>query len=1108
MEKDSVFHRALSLLLVFAFVFTIVQADIPEMHASAASVVTNTNLLKHSTFEETDVDLPYAEYGVPRLDNWYYYGSSQKVNQDAHDGEWAVEESTSGDSLEQEVKGLKVGATYEVSVWAKVTDPSASVYFGVKNYGGDEVKQKITSTEYQQYTIPFTYSGSANALAYIWSESLSNGAKVYMDDFSMSLKSDLQEVGIENGSVSITFKDSAAENMKKENFDITYKSSIDEANVKPLTITDEEVNGNVLKLNFDPIPAAAVQQTATVDLAYKPSEENEVWTVDFSIAPDGSQPVVAGLSSINVSNGSVKAVLDQAPTVAPVLKDFIVEKSVDGSAFQAVNVNSFSYDKAAKTVTLGFPQTGSANAAKKVTVKVTYADAFKTADFTVEANQGISYYVDAVNGNDSNDGKTPQTAVKSITRVNSIMFHPGDKLLFHCGQTWAGELMPKGSGAEGSPIIIKSYGSGPKPVIMPGADRVLPYFNVASNVNRNQTINNVITFSNQEYWEVRDLELYDPKFSSIDPNTTTVFRRAVNIIAEDTGDLHYFVFNNLTIHGFRGPNSNVGKSSGGIIVTVLSNPDDARKRVPTAVDDITVTNCEMYDLGRSGFNFSSPWTTRVGSEWGTFGYSGYGEWRPNQNITIKNNTIYNIDGDGILIDGCKNVMVEHNTVYKAATNSAYAVCIFNWNSDNTVFQFNEAYDAAPAGSPAWDGQGIEIDALNRDTYVQYNYMHDNGGGSFMWCSADEYRSFRGIYRYNIMQNDLTKSGVIDWRPNQIDSMAYNNTIYLGKLPAGQKRKFMSVTDTTPGNCKFYNNIFYNQGELDVNDFHETEIDWKNNIFYNFSGVPANDINVITENPKFVNPGSGALGISSVSGYKLQAGSPAINAGLTISDNGGRDYFGTALSDGKTDIGAAEYVSASSQSGHGSSGGSAGAGTDTGTAPLVPATSFKLDTTATYTFGVGGVYSFLVKTISQTIPTVTSSSKNVAVAFSKKVDGGYLFQITGGGEGSALITAQIGNEFATFPVVVNGKSVKSDTTHPFTMKAGAKYCFKFTVNPAGKGTTSFTVGNGTVFYTRFVKRVGNDYYFEIQSTGMKGISTGVYTTMPGQKPVLQCVVGVA
>ena len=109
---------------------------------------------------------------------------------------------------------------------------------------------------------------------------------------------------------------------------------------------------------------------------------------------------------------------------------------------------------------------------------------------------------------------------------------------------------------------------------------------------------------------------------------------------------------------------------------------------------------------------------------------------------------------------------------------------------NTRIQYNEVYDTRPAdGQGTGDAQGIEIDALNRDTYVQYNYLHGNYGGVFMWCNTNDLRGFRGVFRYNISDNDMAAHCVIDWRPNHVDSMAYNNTIYLGEMSNGSGRTF-------------------------------------------------------------------------------------------------------------------------------------------------------------------------------------------------------------------------------------------------------------------------------------------------------------------------------
>ncbi len=88
------------------------------------------------------------------------------------------------------------------------------------------------------------------------------------------------------------------------------------------------------------------------------------------------------------------------------------------------------------------------------------------------------------------------------------------------------------------------------------------------------------------------------------------------------------------------------------------------------------------------------------------------------------------------------------------------------------------------------------------------------------------------------------------------------------------------------------------------------------------------------------------------------------------------------------------------------------------------------------------------------------------------------------------------------------TVNCDTTLPFSVKAGGRYCFKISVTDGSGTVPVFTVGNGSMFKTRLVKKAGNDYYFEIQAVGKPGMSTGVYTTMPGRAPVRHCVVSVA
>ena len=56
---------------------------------------------------------------------------------------------------------------------------------------------------------------------------------------------------------------------------------------------------------------------------------------------------------------------------------------------------------------------------------------------------------------------------------------------------------------------------------------------------------------------------------------------------------------------------------------------------------------------------------------------------------------------------------------------------------------------------------------------------------------------------------------------------------------------------------------------------------------------------------FAAPGTGGVGLASLTGYKLKPGSPCIKAGMSVADNGGRDFYGNPVNDGSIDIGVHE-----------------------------------------------------------------------------------------------------------------------------------------------------------------------------------------------------------
>lgn len=85
---------------------------------------------------------------------------------------------------------------------------------------------------------------------------------------------------------------------------------------------------------------------------------------------------------------------------------------------------------------------------------------------TVDATD---YYVSSsdISANDLNNGTSPATPWKSISKVNSafLSLKPGDRLLFNRGDVFYGSIIITKSGISGSPITIGTYGTGENPIL-------------------------------------------------------------------------------------------------------------------------------------------------------------------------------------------------------------------------------------------------------------------------------------------------------------------------------------------------------------------------------------------------------------------------------------------------------------------------------------------------------------------------------------------------------------------------------------------------------------------------------------------------------------------
>src|SRR5689334_23741389 len=86
------------------------------------------------------------------------------------------------------------------------------------------------------------------------------------------------------------------------------------------------------------------------------------------------------------------------------------------------------------------------------------------------AAMGATYYVDATNGDDTKDGQSTARAWKTIAKVNSSSFAPGDQILLKRGEVWRESLVPPSSGTSGAPIVFDAYGTGEAPTLTGALD--------------------------------------------------------------------------------------------------------------------------------------------------------------------------------------------------------------------------------------------------------------------------------------------------------------------------------------------------------------------------------------------------------------------------------------------------------------------------------------------------------------------------------------------------------------------------------------------------------------------------------------------------------------
>ena len=474
--------------------------------------------------------------------------------------------------------------------------------------------------------------------------------------------------------------------------------------------------------------------------------------------------------------------------------------------------------------------------------------------------EATTYYVDSGGGSDSNSGTSTNLPWASLSKVNGTTFLPGDYILFKAGGIWSGttQLNPKGSGSTNNPVIIDMYGTGPKPVIN----------------SSSTTGNGVVYLSNQQYWEINNLELTSDANSDGD-------RRGV-YFSGSSGILNHLYLRNCYIHNIRGTfsasDAPSAKRTGGMLVEDLGS---------TSFNDILIENNVFTTVRQTGImaclNANSA-----------------------KYVIIRGNVISDVAKNAVIIHVCDNTcLIEHNLCFNTA-NKTTGNTMFTAQVDGAVFQYNEGYMNL-AGDH--DGSLYDADLNSKNVVFQYSYSHDNSHGLF-WQYGGSTSDTGNLCRYNISQND--QGNIFSFSGSGGTDLIYNNTVYIpstNKAPTNPPQHI--VDDRSSGHKEyFYNNIIYNQNPAAIYNFTSgnTHTFDYNNFYGQHPGTEPSDTHKLISDPMMVAPGTGGTNsFGSLLGYALQAGSPCIDSGTLVGNNGNLDFFSNSVPyNGVTDRGAYEW----------------------------------------------------------------------------------------------------------------------------------------------------------------------------------------------------------
>ncbi len=401
-----------------------------------------------------------------------------------------------------------------------------------------------------------------------------------------------------------------------------------------------------------------------------------------------------------------------------------------------------------------------------------------------------SYYLDPA-GNDSNSGTSAASPWRSIAKLNSVAFSPGDNIYFKRGGLWREMLVPRNGGASGSPVTFSAYGTGPQPVIS-GSDIVSGWRHANGSVYQAHSLKpgNVYVDGGPGwgllhaccaagetcvkskfcaigpmtpgswYWDSSSGELYVWLLDGSHPATHMIEAATreygLKVIA-DGGEKSDLVIDGLTFERTAG---------GGIYF--YSNDERG-----VGLTGIVVRNCTITHVGTgqvddgsyyNGIHYSQAreLPTAPTYEHNRISYTGnHGNAINNQNADgarILNNDATEFNHHGFDMKYSRGVLVRGNVAHDSASNGIYQeFCADSLLENNIVYNISGVIGGAPA--VAGRGSGIQIDEHTTGARIYHNSIYNVFTG--IYATVPVIAEYNAVAKAGSAVLEATAGGVFD-----------------------------------------------------------------------------------------------------------------------------------------------------------------------------------------------------------------------------------------------------------------------------------------------------------------------------------------------------------